>query len=198
MKILKEVKKYSLIVIALSLVIGLLFVIFPAQCIKYTAIIIGVAFILMGIASIISYCVNKSSGFTLALGIITAIVGAIICAKYKSIISIIVIICGIFILATGIFNFITSIKVVVSHLFSGWFTMAMAIATMVFGIVAISKSSQLTEAIVQLIGVALLVYAVMDIVAYVQVKKLTKDVGNAFNKTSDIETDATIIEESDD
>lgn len=197
MKILNEVKKYSLIAIVASLVIGILFVAFPAQCIKYTSIIIGVAFILMGCASIIAYCVNKTTGFTLAMGIILAIVGIIVCARYKTIISLIVVICGIFILATGIFNFVTSLKLVLSSLLSGWLTMALSIATSVLGIVAITRSSQLTLSIVQLIGVSLLTYAIMDIIAFVQVKKLARRVKQDVNYNDDIITDATIIEDTD-
>jgi uncharacterized membrane protein HdeD (DUF308 family) len=155
---------------------------------------IGIALIIMGAVGIINYFAKKSSGFTLALGIIIFIVGIIVCAKYRAIISIIVVIFGIFILATGMFNFATGIKVIASSLVSGWVTLILSIATSIFGIIAITKSTELTETIVQFIGVSLIIYAILDIIAFVQVRKLAKSLSV---DSDDIETDATIIEETD-
>ncbi|MFR5877021.1 MAG: DUF308 domain-containing protein [Eubacterium sp.] len=197
MGFLNQVKKYSIIAIAVSLISGILFVAYPDKCIKYMSIAIGVLLIGMGAAGIISYFINKSSGFTLALSIIILIVGIIVCAKYRAIISIIVAIFGIFILATGLFNFATSIKIITSSLVSGWITLVLSIATSVFGIVAITKSTELTQTIVQFIGIALIVYAVLDIIAYIQVRRLGKTVKTAIDNSGDIETEGTIIEESD-
>lgn len=197
MGFLNQVKKYSIIAIAVSLISGILFVAYPDKCIKYMSLAIGVLLIGMGAAGIISYFINKSSGFTLALSIIILIVGIIVCAKYRAIISIIVAIFGIFILATGLFNFATSIKIITSSLVSGWITLVLSIATSVFGIVAITKSTELTQTIVQFIGIALIVYAVLDIIAYIQVRRLGKTVKTAIDNSGDIETEGTIIEESD-
>lgn len=197
MKFLNQVKRFSLISIVLSAVIGILFVAVPDKCIKYMSLVIGISLIVMGIAGIAGYFLNKSSAFTLALGIIILIVGIIVCAKYKAIISLIVIIFGIFILATGLFNFAASIKIIASSLVSGWITLALSIATSVFGIIAITKSSQLTETVVQFIGISLIVYAVLDIISYIQVRKLGKSIKSAIDSDGDIETDGTIVEEYD-
>lgn len=197
MKILNEVKKYSLVAIAICAVIGFLFVAFPAQCIKYTALAVGIALIIVGAVGIIGYIANKNGGFTLALGIISAIVGIVICIKYKAIISIIVIIIGIFILGTGLFNFFTGIKVIISSLVTGWITLVMSIAEVVFGIIAVTKSTQLTEGIVQFLGVALILYAIIDLIAFFQVKKLFKNAKKAIDATGDIEVEATEVETDD-
>lgn len=197
MKILKEIKKYSIIAIVVCAVIGLLFVIFPAQCIKYISLAFGIALIVMGVAGVIGYATNKAGGFTLALSIVSAIAGVIICVKYQAIISVIVAIFGIFILATGLFNLATGIKVIASSLFSGWITLAMSVAEVVFGIIAITKSSQLTVGIVQFLGVALVLYAILDIVSFIQVNKLFGEAKNRLNKTGDIEVEGTIVEETD-
>jgi uncharacterized membrane protein HdeD (DUF308 family) len=194
MNVLKEIKKYSLVSVIIAIVIGILFVAFPGKCIKYMSLAIGIALIIMGAVGIINYFAKKSSGFTLALGIIIFIVGIIVCAKYRAIISIIVVIFGIFILATGMFNFATGIKVIASSLVSGWVTLILSIATSIFGIIAITKSTELTETIVQFIGVSLIIYAILDIIAFVQVRKLAKSLSV---DSDDIETDATIIEETD-
>ena len=197
MKFVAQVKKISIASILIAIALGLLFIIFPDKCITYISLAVGISLILLGVAGIIGFFVDRSSGFTLALGIISAIAGIVICAKYQAIISLIVIVFGIFILASGIFNLLTSIKIIASSLIFGWVTFALSIITSVFGVIAITKSNALTITIVQFIGAALLVYAVMDIISFFQVKKLVKDVKTAVEATNDIETDAVVVEETD-
>ena len=197
MKFVSQIKKISIATIIIAIALGLLFIIFPEQIITYISLAIGISLILIGLAGIIGFFIDKSSGFTLALGIISAIVGIVICIKYHTIISVIVILFGIFILASGIFNLLTSIKVIASSLVFGWVTFALSIITSIFGVIAITKSGDLTIAIVRFIGVALLIYAVLDIISYFQVRKIMKNIEKQVEATSDIETQGTIVEESD-
>lgn len=197
MGFLKNVKKFSIIAIIVSAVIGILFLIFPGQCIKYISLAFGIALIVMGAGGIIGYLTNKNNGFTLALGIISALAGIIICVRYQAIISVIVVLLGIFILATGLFNLFTGIKIVASSLVSGWVTLVMSVTEVIFGIIAITKSTQLTESIVQFLGVALILYAVIDLIAFIQVKKAYNNTMNIINSNGDIEVDAVEIEDVD-
>ena len=201
MKFLQKVKKFSLATIVISAVLGIVFIIFPAQVMTYLSLFLGVAMILLGVAAVINFLVDRSSAFTLVLGILSAILGIIVCTQYKAIISIMVIVLGIFILAAGIANFFTAIKIIASSLIFGWLTLGLSIATSVLGIVAITQSGSFSEALVQLIGAALIVYAVLDIVAYFQVKKLASDVRDSVEvamDTDDIETTGSIVSETDD
>lgn len=197
MGFLKNVKKFSIIAIIVSAVIGILFLVFPGQCIKYISLAFGIALIVMGAGGIIGYLTNKNNGFTLALGIISALAGIIICVRYQAIISVIVVLLGIFILATGLFNLFTGIKIVASSLVSGWVTLVMSVTEVIFGIIAITKSTQLTESIVQFLGVALILYAVIDLIAFIQVKKAYNNTMNVINSSGDIEVDAVEIEDVD-
>ena len=198
MELIAQIKKISIASIIMSIVLGVLFIMFPEKCITYVSLAIGASLIILGVISIIGFLINRSGAFTLSLGIVSAIVGIIVCAKYQAIISIIVIILGILILASGIFNLFTSIKAIVSSLVFGWITLALSIVTCVFGVIAITKSGALTVTIVQFIGVALIVYAIMDILSFIQVKMLVKDVKKAVESVSDIETDATVVEDLED
>lgn len=194
MKALNEIKKYSLIAIVLCAAIGLLFLMFPAQCIKYISLAVGIVFIIMGVAGIIGFVSNKKGSVTLVLGIISALTGTVICIKYQAIISIIVVIIGVFFVVTGAFNFFTGIKIIASSLVSGWATLIMSIVTFIFGIIAVTKSNQLTVGVVQFIGVSLILYAVLGLVSFFQVKKLFKNAQNAINASNDIEVEATETE----
>ena len=197
MKFLQEVKKLSLATIIVSAVLGILFIAFPSQSIKYLSLIVGIGLIAIGIAAVVSYCIDKRAKFTLVLGVIVLICGIIICAKYREIINLIVMIFGIFILASGIVNLVTGLKAAVISRAAGITTVVLSVISIIFGIFAITKSAALTDGIIQFIGVALIVYAVVDAVTYFEVKNLFGSVKKAVDDVGDIETDATIVEEND-
>lgn len=197
MKILQEVKKLSLATIIVSAVLGILFIVFPSRSIKYLSLIVGIGLIAIGIAAVVSYCIDKRAKFTLVLGVIVLICGIVICAKYREIINLIVMIFGIFILASGIVDLVTGLKAAVISRAAGITTVVLSVISIIFGIVAITKSAALTDGIIQFIGVALIVYAVVDAVTYFEVKNLFGSVKKAVDDVGDIETDATIVEESD-
>ena len=197
MKFLQEVKKLSLATIIVSAVLGILFIAFPSQSIKYLSLIVGIGLIAIGIAAVVSYCIDKRAKFTLVLGVIVLICGIVICAKYREIINLIVMVFGIFILASGIVDLVTGLKAAVISRAAGITTVVLSVISIIFGIVAITKSAALTDGIIQFIGVALIVYAVVDAVTYFEVKNLFGSVKKAVDDVGDIETDATIVEEND-
>ena len=197
MKILHEVKKLSLATIIVSAVLGILFIAFPSRSIKYLSLIVGIGLIAIGIAAVVSYCIDKRAKFTLVLGVIVLICGIVICAKYREIINLIVMIFGIFILASGIVDLVTGLKAAVISRAAGITTVVLSVISIIFGIVAITKSAALTDGIIQFIGVALIVYAVVDAVTYFEVKNLFGSVKKAVDDVGDIETNATIVEEND-
>lgn len=188
---LKELKRFSIATIIVSAIMGVLFIAFPSKCIQYISLVVGVSLIVTGIISVVSYIVERDTKLPLVLGTISLISGIIVCAKYRAIISIIVVILGIFILTSGIVDMATSIRSIMLFRKSGWFTMLLSVITIIFGIVAITKSAQLTDGIVRFIGAALIVYAVLDLATYIQVNSKVKQVKDAVDSISDIEVEAT-------
>lgn len=188
---LKGLKRFSIATIIVSAIMGVLFIAFPSKCIQYISLVVGVSLIVTGIISVVSYIIERDTKLSLVLGTISLISGIIVCAKYQAIISIIVVILGIFILTSGIVDMATSIRSIMLFRKSGWFTMLLSVITIIFGIVAITKSAQLTDGIVRFIGAALIVYAVLDLVTYIQVNSKVKQVKDAVDSISDIEVEAT-------
>lgn len=188
---LKGLKRFSIATIIVSAIMGVLFIAFPSKCIQYISLVVGVSLILTGIISVVSYIIERDTKLPLVLGTISLISGIIVCAKYRAIISIIVVILGIFILTSGIVDMATSIRSIMLFRKSGWFTMLLSVITIIFGIVAITKSAQLTDGIVRFIGAALIVYAVLDLVTYIQVNSKAKQVKDAVDSIFDIEVEAT-------
>ena len=169
---LKGLKRFSIATIIVSAIMGVLFIAFPSKCIQYISLVVGVSLIVTGIISVVSYIVERDTKLPLVLGTISLI-------------------SGIIILTSGIVDMATSIRSIMLLRKSGWFTMLLSVITIIFGIVAITKSAQLTDGIVRFIGAALIVYAVLDLVTYIQVNSKVKQVKDAVDSISDIEVEAT-------
>lgn len=194
MKFLQQFKKLSLLTVALAAVTGVVFIAFPNQCIRFGSLAIGIALIAVGAWAIINYFRDKLGVASLVMGIVVLVCGIVVCIKYQAIISLLVAIFGIFILTTGIFNLITSFKTIVVKPVSGWFTVFLSVVTIIFGIIAIFKSTQLTESIVRFIGVALILYCVLGILTYIQIKDFADKRQKSTLDNGDIQTDATIVD----
>lgn len=187
---LKGLKKFSISTIIVSAILGVLFIAFPDKCIQYISLFVGAALIVIGAVAVITYLLDRNTILPLVLGIIVLVTGIVICAKYRQIISIIVVIFGIFILISGLVDFVASLKSLAILRISGWFTLVLSVITVIFGVVAITKSAALTDSIVRFIGAALIIYAVLDLVSFIQVNAMAKKVKQRINEGSDIVVEA--------
>ena len=192
-KILTEIKKYSLIVIVITGVLGGLLVAFPDKMLAYTALFIGGAFAACGVFAILNYLSDKKSKLTLTLGIIAAFSGIVICLAYRQIMSVIVFFLGIFILIGGIVDLVNSFYIAASRHRSWILTVILSIASIVLGIVSITNPFDTQNKIVQFIGAGLIVFAVLDLIAFIQVKKVAEEVSQRISDTKD-EYGATEVE----
>lgn len=187
---LKGLKKFSISTIIVSAVLGVLFIAFPDKCIQYISLFVGAALIVIGAVAVITYLLDRNTILPLVLGIIVLVTGIVICAKYRQIISIIVVIFGIFILISGLVDFVASLKSLAILRISGWFTLVLSVITVIFGVVAITKSAALTDSIVRFIGASLIIYSVLDLVSFIQVNAMAKKVKQRINEGSDIVVEA--------
>ena len=187
---LKGLKKFSISTIIVSAVLGVLFIAFPDKCIQYISLFVGAALIVIGAVAVVTYLLDRNTILPLVLGIIVLVTGIVICAKYRQIISIRVVIFGIFILISGLVDFVASFKSIAILRLSGWFTLVLSVITIIFGIVAITKSAALTDSIVRFIGAALIIYAVLDLVSFIQVNAMAKKIKQKIDAQSDIIVEA--------
>ncbi len=192
-KVLTEIRKYSLIVIVITAVLGGLLVAFPDKMLAYTALFIGGAFAACGVFAILNYLSDKKSKLTLTLGIIAAFSGIVICLAYRQIMSVIVFFLGIFLLIGGIVDLVNSIYIAASRHRSWILTVILSIASIVLGIVSITKPFDTQNKIVQFIGAGLIVFAVLDLIAFIQVKRVAEEVSQRISNTKD-EYGATEVE----
>ena len=187
----RGLKRFSVATIIVSAVMGVLFIAFPSKCIEYISLVIGLSFVATGIISVVSYIVKREQKPSLVLGCLSLVAGIVICVRYRAIISFIVVVLGIFILTSGLVDMAAAIRSIITLRVSGWFTMLLSVVTIIFGIVAITKSASLTDSIVRFIGAALIVYAVLDLITLLQINTAAKRVKQTIDSTSDIEVEAT-------
>lgn len=175
-KAFEKIKKYSIITMIITAVLGAMLILYPEKTISYTAIVMGGCFILCGIIALINYGVKDKSSLTLTLAIIAVVAGIIICVAYRQIVSIIIFMLGIMLLIGGIVDLVNSIDAAVRRFRSSVVSIILAAASITIGILSIVNPFETQNTIVQVIGGGLIAFSVLEIITYVQVKKIAKAV----------------------
>lgn len=184
-RILTEIKKYSVVFIIVCSVLGALLIAFPDRMLAYTSLFIGGAFIACGVFAIISYLIKRRFTLTLTLGIIAVVSGIIICLAYRQIISVIVFLMGIFLLVGGLVNLVNAFYVA-SFMPHSWIvTTVLSVASVALGIVSMTDPFDTQNTLVQFLGIGLLVFAVLDLIAYVQIREAAKKIKQKLNDKRD-------------
>lgn len=184
-KILTEIKKYSIIVIIITAVLGVLLAVYPDKMLAYTALFVGGAFTACGIFGVLNYLSKSKSALTLTLSIISIVSGMLICLFYRQIMNVIIFFLGIVMLVGGIVDLVNSFYIAVSRHRSWIVTVILSVASIILGIVSIRNPFDTQTKIVQFIGAGLIVFAVLDLIAYIQVKKVAADVSKKPDNSKD-------------
>lgn len=187
-----KIKNLSIITIIASAVMGIVLLARPGETLYVVSMICGITMIALGVGALISYLVKDRNMLLIILAVISVIMGIIVCVKYKSIVSILLFLFGLFILISGIVDLITSIDVK-RYGFGDWIvSFLMSLVTAVLGLLIVVNPFSSSLAVIRLLGISLLVYAVLDLIAFIQVKKVAKAVKEAVIniEPSQIEADA--------
>ena len=125
------------------------------------SIILGIVFIAMGVLKLVEYYTSDTKeDWLLTVALITVILGVVILFAYDSILSLFRVIVGIWIIATGIMDFQTTL--VWKEVKSPYWTVAvlLSILMMLAGIVILINQNIL----ITTMGIIIVVYAVLDII----------------------------------
>lgn len=169
-----KLKNLSLITIAAGLIIGILLLFQPDKTVQFVSILCGITVIMLGVGAWISYFTKVKSTILAILGSLAIIAGIILCIKYESIISTVLFLFGIFILISGIVDFVSAIDAKKNDLKSWIVSLLMAAATIILGLLVVVNPFSSMLVLTKLLGAALIVYAVMDLITFIQVKKVVK------------------------
>lgn len=195
----EDIKTYSLITIAASVVMGIILLIYPEHSIKYISLAVGGVMIALGIFSVIRYFTKNKSSFLLTLGVLAMVCGVLVCAKYKTIVSLIEVLFGVFLLCSGVVDLVASIDAAAKKSRSWLLTLVLSVVSIIFGIISIIRPFTVSAVLVRFIGVGLLIYAVMDIISYLQFRHLAAAVAQAqAAETEIIDNDARVVDTEED
>ena len=169
-KFLKKSGWTDIIVSLIFIVFGIMLISRPEAIVSVISILLGAIFIVMGVLKIIDYYSNgKQDNYLIAIATVMILVGIIIMFCADIILSVFRILIAIWIIYSGIMNLQTAIvwKDYKSRL---WLvTLLLAIVTIVVGVYILIN----TGAILQTIGVAILIYGLVDIIeSFIFIKKV--------------------------
>lgn len=169
-----KIKNLSLITIAAGFIIGIVLLVRPDETVQFISILCGVTVIMLGIGAWISYFIKFKSTILAILGTLAVIAGIILCVRYRSIVSAVIFLFGVFVLVGGIVDLISAIDAKRNDLKSWIVSVIMSAVTIILGLLVIINPFDSVMVLTQLLGAGLIVYAVMDLISFIQIRKIVK------------------------
>lgn len=160
-KFLKRSSWVDMVVSMVFVLCGLLLIVKPLEMMSVISILLGAVFIIIGFLKIVDYFTSKDKeDYLLTMALISVIFGVIVLFCSDIISGIFRIILGIWIIASGIRNFQTSLvwKEVKSGLWT--LTVVFAMLMIIAGIVVLVSDTLA----LQIVGVIILIYAILDLI----------------------------------
>lgn len=159
-------------------VLGICFLAWPQTSILTICYILGAVILAWGIVKISGFVKNKDSNksfsfqFNLVLGIFLAVAGALLLVFPKFIIPVFPILIGIMITADGLHKIKAGIDAKSMNHKNWWLIEIAALVTIIFGICLILNPFEATNAMIILLGFALLIDGIQNIIVIVSTFKL--------------------------
>ena len=173
-EILIRIKNLSLITIAAGFIIGIILLVRPDESVEFISILCGATVIMLGVGAWISYFTKFRSTFLAILGTLAVVAGIILCVKYRSIISAVLFLFGIFVVVGGVVDLVSALEARKNDLKSWIISVVMAVITIVLGVLVIINPFNSVMALTRILGAGLIVYAVMDLITFIQIRKMVK------------------------
>lgn len=157
----------------------------PDETLYVISMLCGITTIALGVGAAVSYFAKDRNILLIILAVIAIIGGIIVCVKYRSIVSVLLFIFGLFILVSGIIDIAVSFDARRNGLGDWILSLLLSAATVVLGLLIVVNPFDSSLAVIRLLGVSLIIYAVLDIIAFIQVKRVGKIIKDA---VADIES----------
>ena len=171
-KFLKRSSWTDIVISIIFVIFGVLLVSKPEATVGAISVILGILFIAMGALKLIEYYTSDTKeDLLLTVALVAVIFGIIVIFASDSVLAFFRVILGIWIIAEGLRDFQTTL--VWKDLKSGYWTLAL-ICSMIIIIAGIAILINTTLAL-RTVGIAIVIYAVLDIVARCIFMKKIKD-----------------------
>lgn len=163
-KFLKKTGWTSIITSVITAIVGVVIISNPAVTMQIVAYVLGIVFIAIGAIKLIDYFVTKGAydfyNYEMIYGIMAIIIGIITIAYSSTIGTIFRIIIGIWIVYSGIMRLGLVTKLKKLQINEWKYALVIAILILICGIYVLAKAETLGIAI----GIAILIYSIMDII----------------------------------
>ena len=158
---LKRTSWIDIIISMLFVILGVLLMIKPSEVMSVIYILLGMILFIMGFLKLVDYFTSKDKEYyLLTFALISTVLGVIVLCCSDVITGIFRIVLGIWIIASGIRNFQTSLiwKEVKSGLWT--ITVLCALLMIIAGIVILVSRTLA----IRIVGITIVIYAVLDII----------------------------------
>ena len=199
-KIIKSIVKSSIFTSGILILLGLLLFIKSDDTIVAISYLVGGAIIILGILAFINFFKKKNSDFVssfdIIYGMITVVFGIFILSNPKMVATIIPFIIGGWVLIKSSFKiaYAIELKNVENVIWKN--VLVTSIISALVGVIMIFNPFKTSVVVFKIIGAAIIVYAILDIISTIQLKKnvdeFSEKVGNS-SMISD-EEDTTIVD----
>ena len=184
---LKEMRLNVTLTALISMLIGLLLLLYPEQSIATIGKVVALIIIFAGAVMIISQIVEKDKNAVgIAVGVVIALIGLWIFASPAAILTIIPIAIGVMLIVHGVEDFMMALEGARAQAPHAWLPFVLAAINIILGLLCIGKAFGLVSLVFRLIGIMLIYDGISDIGIVHGVKKATRQV-----------VDSTIVSEED-
>ena len=199
-KIIKSIVKSSIFTSGILILLGLLLFIKSDDTIVAISYLVGGAIIILGILAFINFFKKKNSDFVssfdIIYGMITVVFGIFILSNPKMVATIIPFIIGGWVLIKSSFKIAYAIELKNMENVIWKNVLVTSIISALVGVIMIFNPFKTSVVVFKIIGAAIIVYAILDIISTIQLKKnvdeFSEKVGNS-SMISD-EEDTTIVD----
>lgn len=167
-------KNLSIITMIAGVITGIILIAKPEQSVQFICIIFGAVLILLGIGSVISYFTKLKFTFLAVVGVILVIIGVMVCIRYERLVSAVIFLFGLFVTISGIVDFISALDARKNNLKSWIFSIVMSVGVTILGIIVLVNPFDSAILLTRLLGLSLIIYAMLDLITLIQVRKIFK------------------------
>lgn len=167
------------------LVFGLLLLLLPSACLRITSLCLAVLLCVLGIRGVISYARSTvwegAMGMELALGLAALCVGVLMILFPQFLELLLPFLWGVSLLTGGFGKVQMAIDLKRIGEKRWWILLIASALSFILGVFAITKPAFLAAALVQFVGISLLVEGVLDLAAFIGIRRRLR----AFRKALD-------------
>lgn len=173
----KKIFRMSILTSIFFIIIGLFLILKPETTITTISYVLGAIILVSGVVFLIKYFSNKEYGIfsgDLIYGVMSTIIGLLLILHPTAIAKIIPFILGIWIIISSVTKIQYSLQLKSYHNQAWIPTMVIAGIMFIWGLLLLFDPFETAMAITQIIGIFILIYAVLDLIEVIIIKKNLK------------------------